>query len=106
MRACRARDPHQIRSMNLKRLLFRNKNPKFIYYLEKVLIDYAPKALFGRRLAHYLSLLENHSRSDQLNARLDYYHKQMAPFELRDYQTYQTFTRPPKSRVYYYDFKQ
>jgi hypothetical protein len=92
--------------MNLKRLLFRNKNPKFAYYLEKALIDYAPKALFERRLAHYLSLLKNDSQADQFNARLDYYHKQVAPFELRDYQTYRTFSRPPKSRVYYYDLKQ
>lgn len=92
--------------MNLKRLLFRNKNPKFTYYLEKALIDYAPKALFERRLAHYLSLLETDSRSEHLNARLDYYHKQVAPFELSDFQTYRTFSRPPKSRVYYYDLKQ
>src|SRR5690606_7646870 len=106
MRACRARASVQIRSMNLKRLLFRNKNPKFTYYLEKALIDYAPKALFERRLAHYLSLLETDSRSEHLNARLDYYHKQVAPFELSDFQTYRTFSRPPKSRVYYYDLKQ
>jgi hypothetical protein len=106
MRACRTRAPHQIRSMNLKRLLFRNKNPKFAYYLEKALIDYAPKVLFERRLGHYLSLLEEHPQANELNARLAYYHKQEVRFALRDYQIYRTFSRPPKSRVYYYDLKQ
>lgn len=98
--------PHQIRSMNLKRLLFRNKNPKFSYYLEKILIDYAPKVLFEGRCDHYLSMLQTHPQCAQLAARLAYYHKQELPFELVNSQTYRTFFRPAKSKVYYYDLKQ
>jgi hypothetical protein len=92
--------------MNIKKVIFKNKNFKLGYYLNQIIINLLPHKYFLRKKTLLFQKFEINPNPDLLK-RLEYYCPLSEGITIfnQDFLTANTLMKPTSSKVYYYDMK-